>query len=368
MEDMASTAVDRSPIGIAAAVVPIVSLVAVAAAWSSKPSAVVLILLGLLLVGSVLTAVHHAEVVALKIGEPFGSILLAVAVTIIEVGLIIMLTLSGKASGTLARDTVFAAVMITCNIIFGLVLLLGALRRRVAEFNRPGTTAALATVVTLTALCLILPTFTSTATGPIYAPSQLAFAAVASLALYVLFVFVQSVRHRDYFLPTEATDLDQDDHADPPTRGQTLLGVALLVISLIAVVGLAKVESPAIEAGVETAGLPVSFVGIVIALLVLLPETIAAARNARRDRVQTGVNLALGSAMASIGLTVPALALASIWLPGQLQLGLGSLQIALFAVTAIVGSLTIIPGRATVQQGALHLVIGAAFLYFSAIP
>ena len=359
-----------TPLRIANLAVPAVALIALAASWSAKPPIAVLVLLGVLLAAAVLVAVHHAEVVAHRLGEPYGSLLLAVAVTVIEVGLILMLTIGG-AGGTLARDTVFAAVMITCNGIAGLVLLLGALRRRVAVFNRAGTAAALTTVLALATLCLVLPTFTSSAEGPAFSPAQLGFAAVASLLLYLLFVFVQSVRHRDYFLPAEEAAQaveGHDAHAGLPSNRDTVVSLVLLVASLVAVVGLAKVESPAIEGAVRAAGLPESFVGVIIAALVLLPETIAAARNARRDRVQIGLNLALGSAMASIGLTVPAVALASIWLPGQLLLGLGSLQIVLLMLTAVVGVLTVIPGRATVLQGSVQLAVCAAFLYFAAVP
>ncbi len=351
----------------AAVLAPLLAVVVLVVCWNLKPPAVVLLVLGVLLVGSVLSAVHHAEVVAHRVGEPFGSLLLAVAVTVIEVGLIIMLSIGGGAE-TLARDTVFAAVMITCNGIVGLSLLLGALRGRVAVFNREGTAAALTTVVALATLSLVLPSFTTTAEGPVFSPGQLAFAAVASLGLYVVFVFVQSVRHRDFFLPSVSPDRDRDDHADVPSSRAALVSLALLLVSLVAVVGLAKLESPAIEGAVRTLGLPQSFVGVVIAVLVLLPEMLSAARNARRDRVQISLNLAFGSAMASIGLTVPAIAIASIWLPGELRLGLGPLQLVLLALTAIVGVLTVLPGRATVLQAAVHLAVCAAFLYFAAIP
>jgi len=186
------------------------------------------------------------------------------------------------------------------------------------------------------------------------------------LTLYGLFVVIQTVRHRDYFLPEE--DADPDEHADPPTDRGALISLGLLLLALIAVVGLAKLESGAIEDGVAAIGAPPSAVGVVIALLVLLPETLAAVRNARRNRVQTSFNLALGSAMASIGLTIPAIAVASIWLDGPLVLGLGSIQIVLLAITAIVGALTVLPGRATLQEGGVHLVLFAAFVFFAISP
>jgi Ca2+:H+ antiporter len=324
-----------------------------------------------LLAGAVLAAVHHAEVVAHRVGEPFGSLVLAVAVTLIEVGLIVTLMVAGGPdTASLARDTVFAAVMITCNGIVGLSLLLGALRYGLLEFNAEGSGAALATVVTLATLTLVFPTFTTSEPGPEFSTSQLAFAAVTSLVLYGMFVLTQTVRHRDFFLPVvaEGDASAAEEHAPPPSAAATRMSLALLTVSLAAVVGLAKVESPAIEAGVEAVGFPQSFVGVVIALLVLLPETISAVRSARRNHVQVSLNLAFGSAMASIGLTIPVIAVASIWLEGPLELGLGPTQIILLLLTVVVGVLTVVPGRATRLQGGVHLVLLAAFLFLAVNP
>ncbi|MGY2152534.1 calcium:proton antiporter [Nocardia gipuzkoensis] len=352
--------------------VPLLAVLALAVTWGrSLPGVAVTIVVVVALIGAVLSAVHHAEVVALRVGEPFGSLVLAIAVTVIEVALILTLMGSGgDKTATLARDTVFAAVMITCNGIFGLCLLVGALRRRVAVFNAEGTGAALATVATLATLSLVLPTFTTSKPGPEFSPAQLAFAALASLALYGLFVMVQTVRHPDDFLPVEADGVvaEGDEHAELPSARAALAGLGLLLIALICVVGLAKVVSPAVESAVESAGLPQSAVGVVIALLVLLPETLAAVRAARRDQVQIGLNLALGSAMASIGLTIPAIAVASIWLEGPLVLGLGATQMVLLALTVVVGGLTVVPGRATLLQGGVHLAVFAAFVGLAASP
>jgi Ca2+:H+ antiporter len=268
-------------------VTPALAVLLLAVTWESKPPAAVLAVVAVFLAGSVLSAVHHAEVVAHRVGEPFGSLVLAVAVTVIEVALIVTLMASGGSdTSTLARDTVFAAVMITSNGIVGLCLFVGSLRRGVASFNAEGTATALATVATLTTLTLVLPTFTTSRPGPEFSPAQLAFAAAASLALYVLFLVVQTVRHRDYFLPAGAA-AGEDEHARPPSDRAALTSLGLLVVALVAVVGLAKIESPAIEDAVAAIGAPPSAVGVVIALLVLLPETLAAVRNAARDRVQT---------------------------------------------------------------------------------
>ena len=341
----------------------VAALIVLALTWGSKPPTLVLIIVGVFLATSVLSAVHFAEVVAHRVGEPFGSLVLAVAVTVIEVGLIVTLMVSdSKGNETLARDTVFAAAMITTNGILGLSVMLGALRDHVASFNAEGTATALATVSTLAVLCLVLPTFTTSAPGPEFTSAQLAFAGVASVALYGLFVFVQTVRHRDYFVA------EDEEHPTLPSNREAVISLVLLVVALVAVVGLAKVESKAIEDVVTGLGAPKSAVGVVIALLVLGPETLAAVRNARRGRVQTSLNLALGSAMASIGLTIPAIAVASIWLDGPLILGLGSTQMVLLAVTAVVAALTILPGRATLQEATVHLVIAAAFVFLAINP
>ncbi|MGW4122052.1 calcium:proton antiporter [Nocardia sp. NPDC004711] len=351
------------------AILPVLGAAVLVVAWGRQLGPVPAVLVGAVLIGAVLAAVHHAETVAHRVGEPFGSLILAVAVTIIEVGLIVTLMVSSpEKSASLARDTVFAAVMITCNGIFGLSLLVGALRRRVAVFNAEGTGAALATVATLATLSLVLPTFTTSEPGPVFSTSQLAFAAVASLVLYGVFVMVQTVRHPDDFLPVEGIAEVDDEHEEPPTRGQALLSLGLLLIALIGVVGLAKVDTPNIESGIAAAGLPQSAVGVVIAMLVLLPETIAAVRTARRDRVQISLNLALGSAMASIGLTIPAIALASVWIAGPLMLGLGATQMVLLALTVVVGALTVVPGRATLLQGCVHLVLFSAFVFLAVSP
>jgi Ca2+:H+ antiporter len=352
-------------------VVPILATVLLALTWGREIGVLLQVLVAFALAGAVLAAVNHAEVVAHRVGEPFGSLVLAVAVTVIEVGLIVTLMVGGgPGTASLARDTVFAAVMITCNGIVGIALLIGAMRYHITMFNAEGTGAALATVTTLATLSLVLPTFTLGRPGPEFTPAQLAFAAIASLTLYTIFVITQTVRHRDFFLPmTSAGEVvEAEEHADPPTGRAALASLGLLLLALVAVVGLAKVETPAIKAGVAAVGFPSSFVGVVIALLVLLPETLAAGRAARRDRIQTSLNLAFGSAMASIGLTIPAIAIASIWLEGPLVLGLDATQIVLFAVTVVVAILTVVPGRATRLQGAVHLILLAAFLFLAVNP
>lgn len=356
------------------ALVPLFALAVLALTWGREIGPVVTALQAALLTGAVLAAVHHAEVVAHRVGEPFGSLVLAAAVTVIEVALIVTLMASGEnESWTLARDTAFAALMITTNGIAGFSLLLGSRRYGVTLFNAHGSGAALATLTTLATLSLVLPTFTTSHRGNEFSPGQLAFAAVASLGLYLLFVFTQTIRHRDFFLPVAQKGQkglfeEDESHADPPSARSALISLALLLVALIAVVGLAELQSSAIEHLVTAVGFPQPFVGVVIATLVLLPETLAAVRAARRGRIQTSLNLAYGSAMASIGLTIPAIALASIWLTGPLILGLGATQLVLLALTVVISVLTVVPGRATRLQGEVHIVLLAAFVFLAIIP
>ena len=324
-------------------------------------------LLAAALIASVLTAVHHAEVVAHRVGEPFGTLILAIAVTVIEVALIVSMMLSaGAGKELIARDTVFAAIMIVCNGIVGLAILLGGIRHGAPEFRVEGTNPALTVLAALATLTLVLPTFTTSAPGPYYTNSQLEFAGLSSLILYGTFVFIQTMRHRDYFLPAEKSDAAQ--HAAPPSGVKTLLSGVLLLVSLVAVVGLAKFLSPDIENLIARMGAPKSAVGVAIALLVLLPESFAAVRAALANRLQTSFNLALGSALASIGLTIPVVALASVWLDIRLVLGVTPKDMVLLVLTFMVGTITIVSGRTTVMQGAVHLVIFATFLILALIP
>ena len=322
---------------------------------------------GAILVTTVFAAVYHAEVVAHKTGEPFGTIVLAVAVTVIEVALIVSVMIATReGKPTLPRDTVFAAVMIVCNGIVGLCLLWGGARHREQGFQLHGASAALAVLAALTVLTLILPNLATTVPGPFFSKGQLIFAGTISLLLYGAFVFVQTVRHRDYFLPVEGGN--DETHAPPPSNTTAFMSAGLLLIALIAIVGLAKALTPTVEYGVAWLGVPQAVVGIVIAALVLLPEGLAALRAAKANRLQTSLNLALGSALASIGLTIPAVAAVSILLNKSLELGLSGKEQVLLALTLLVGVITLGTGRTTVLQGIVHLVIFAAFLFFAMVP
>jgi Ca2+:H+ antiporter len=345
---------------------PLLAWVILVATVFAGASRILAVAEGIVLIATVYAAVYHAEVVAHRTGEPFGTLVLAVAVTIIEVALIVSVMIAAPAEKAgLARDTVFAAVMIVCNGIVGACLLVGGVRHGEQGFQLHGASAALAVLAALTILTLILPNAT-TSPGPVFSKSQLVFAGIVSLVLYVSFVFVQTMRHRDHFLPVETAD--EEAHAPPPSSRTAAVSLGLLLVALVAIVGLAKALTPAVELGIALAGVPKAMVGIIIAALVLLPEGLAAVRAGRANRLQTSLNLALGSALASIGLTIPAVAVVSIVLDTPLELGLGAKDQILLALTLFVSVITLGTGRTTVLQGIVHLVIFAVFLFFAVSP
>ena len=332
-------------------------------------TAPVLVLAAILLGASVFAAVYHAEVLAIKLGEPFGSILLAVAVTVIEVGLIVSIMLSGiQGSESVARDTIYSAVMIVLNGVVGFCLVIGGRRHHEQTFQLQGASSALAVLGTLAGLTLILPNYTVTAAGPYYSVVQLVLVGIASLMLWSVFVFVQTVKHRDYFLDAPSDSEATDTAHEKPSNKVALLSLILLLVSLDAVVLLAKLLSYPLDKGVQAAGLPPAFVGVIIAAITLLPEGFAAAKSALLNRLQNSINLSVGSAIASIGLTIPTVALVSLRLDQQLVLGVSPAQLSLLVLTLFVSTLTLGTGRTTVLQGVIHLIIFAAFLLISAVP
>ncbi len=327
----------------------------------------VAVLSAALLLGSVFAAVHHAEVVALKVGEPFGSVLLALAVTVIEASLIVTAMLSGGATeNALARDSVFAAVAIVLNGVVGLCLLVGGVRYREQGFRVEGAASALSVLATLAVLTLVMPNYTLAKLGPQYSPTQLVFVSSLAMLLYFVFVFVQSVRHRVYFVPEGMREIGEE--TTRPSAGATAVSALMLLVSLLAVVLLAETLSDSLERSIHAARLPPSFLGVVIATLVLLPESVAALKAAAANRLQTSLNLAIGSALACIGLTIPVVAGVSIYLGRELTLGLDAEGTAILLLTLFVSSLTLATGRATILQGAVHLVIFGVFLLLAAVP
>ncbi|RKP43768.1 calcium:proton antiporter [Pararobbsia silviterrae] len=363
---MASPSTDKLPAWTW--ILPVLAIVVLVLKQFGPINAVGIALAVIFLGAAVFSAVHHAEVIAHRVGEPFGTLVLAVAVTIIEVALIVSVMLtSGPEKAALARDTVFAAIMLVCNGMVGLCLLVGGIRHREQGFQLQGASAALAVLASLAVLTLVLPNYTSTVPGPYLSPSQLIFAGVVSLILYGTFVFVQTIRHRHYFLVENVAAPGFEAAAPKPGMKVTIASSVFLLVALIAVVGLAKTLSPSIEHAVRTMGMPAAVVGIVIAALVLLPEGTAALRSARADRLQTSLNLALGSALASIGLTIPTVAFLFVGIDKPLMLGLDPKETVMLALTLFTGVITLGTGRTTVLQGVVHLVLFLVFLFLTIV-
>ena len=327
-------------------------------------------LMGVALIGAVIAAVHHAEVVAHKTGEPYGTLVLALCITVIEVSLIVSLMIAGKeGSEVIARDAVFATIMIIMNGIIGLCIFVGGLSHHELSFRNEGTNSTLAVLTALATFILVLPVVTVSTPGPTFTTSQLAFAGISTLALYIAFLFFQTVSHRDYYLPkAKEKKTDINFHALKPSNLKTAVSGILLFASLIAVVALAKLLSPTIEAAVQAAGAPKAVVGIAIAFLVLLPEGFAALRAAKANRLQSSLNLALGSALASIGLTIPAVAAIAIFFDMPLTLGISNLNMILMYLSFFIGALTLAIGRTTLLQGVVHLIIFFEYLFLSLVP
>jgi Ca2+:H+ antiporter len=318
-----------------------------------------------ILFGTVFAAVHHAEVIAQRIGEPFGTLLLTLAVTVIEVALIATIMLGEKAVPTLARDTVFAVVMIVCNGLVGICILTGGLRYREQDVQITGSSLYLSVLFVLATITLIMPNYTLTTPGPIYSAGQLEFVSVVTVLLYGVFLYTQTIRHRNYFIREAAGLADGSTHASNP---MLLLSVVLLLVSLVAVVLLAKKFSLAIDAGTALIGAPPAFAGVLVALLILLPESVSAIAAARKNDLQKSINLALGSSLATIGLTIPAVAVAAFALDKQLVLGLNNQEIVLLELTFVVSMLTFGTGRTNILFGLVHLVVFAVFVFLVFVP
>ena len=313
------------------------------------------------LFGTIFAAVHHAEALAHRTGEPFGTLILTVAVTVIEVALIASLMLSPDASPSLARDTVFAVIMIVCNGLVGLCILAGGLRYREQGFRVTGASLYITVLGALATLTLVLPNTTLATPGPAYSPGQLAYVSTATIALYAAFLYIQTVRHQEFFVGGE-----EPEHGVP--GGRTTWNAVLLVVALVAVILLSKSFAAVVEAGVAAAGAPVGVSGILVAILILLPESLTAVRAARRNQLQRSINLALGSSLATIGLTVPAVAVVSTVLGKELVLGLDNKDTVLLALTLLISVLTFGTGRTNILYGFVHLVVFVTFLFLAIVP
>jgi Ca2+:H+ antiporter len=332
------------------------------------PSAAGLVFAAILLVilfGTVFAAVHHAEVIAERIGEPYGTLLLTLAVTVIEVALIATIMLGDKPVPTLARDTVFAVVMIVCNGLVGVCILAGGLRYREQDVQVTGSSLYLSVLIVLATITLIMPNYALTAPGPIYSTAQLAFISVITIILYGVFLYTQTVRHRDYFIRESASFADDGTLTSNRMLG---LSIILLAISLLAVVLLAKKFSLVVDFGTALIGAPPAFAGVLVALLILLPESVAAVAAARKNDLQKSINLALGSSIATIGLTIPAVAVAAFVLDKQLVLGLNAQEMVLLVMTFVLSMLTFGTGRTNILFGLVHVVVFVVFVFMVFVP
>jgi len=341
---------------------------ATALGYTFAPSAAGLVFAAVLLVilfGTVFAAVHHAEVIAERIGEPYGTLLLTLAVTIIEVALIATIMLGEKTVTTLARDTVFAVVMIVCNGLVGICILTGGLRYREQDIQVTGSNLYLSVLAVLATITLVMPNYTLTTPGPVYSAGQLGFVSVVTILLYGVFLYTQTVRHRDYFIIDFTGAANDGAHL---SNRMMLLSTGLLLVSLLAVVLLAKKFSQVVDAGAALIGAPPAFAGVLVALLILLPESVAAVAAARKNDLQKSINLALGSSVATIGLTIPAVAVAAYALDKQLVLGLPAQDMVLLALTFILGMLTLGTGRTNILFGLVHLVVFAVFVFLVFVP
>jgi Ca2+:H+ antiporter len=319
----------------------------------------------IILFGTVFAAVHHAEVIAERIGEPYGTLLLTLAVTIIEVALIATIMLGEKPVPTLARDTVFAVVMIVCNGLVGVCILAGGLRYREQDVQVTGSSLYLSVLIVMATITLIMPNYTLTTPGPVYSASQLGFVSTVTILLYGVFLYTQTVRHSDYFVADSGGAI----HEGPQASNRVIIvSTCLLLVSLLAVVLLAKKFSQVVDAGAALIGAPPAFAGILVALLILLPEGVAAIAAARRNDLQKSINLALGSSLATIGLTIPAVAIAAYVLDKQLVLGLSSQDMVLLALTLLLAMLTLGSGRTNILFGLVHLVVFAVFMFMVFVP
>jgi Ca2+:H+ antiporter len=242
------------------------------------------------------------------------------------------------------------------------------MRHKEQIFQQTGVSASLGTLCALTVLTLVLPNFTVSEPGPVYSFSQLGFVAVVSFMLYGTFVAVQTVRHREYFLPMEDAASEHAVQPDRPLAAQVARASILLIACHAGVVLLAKAQAGPVDRAVASIGAPHALVGIIIAALVLLPESVAAVRATLANRLQTSLNLGLGSALATIGLTIPAVAALAIAADLPIALGLDTKSAVLLFLTLIVATLTLGTGKTTILQGAVHLVIFAVYLFTTIVP
>jgi Ca2+:H+ antiporter len=312
--------------------------------------------------------VHHADSLAIKLGEPYGTLLLTLSVFSIEVLMIAVLMLTGANNPTLARDTMFSVVMIVLNGMVGISLLVGAIRYHEQSYNLQGANAYLGLIVPLAVLSMVLPDFTTSTSEPTLTGFQSLFLILICLALYAIFLVIQMTRHSGYFAMEGEGDTDEDDTHHGLVLRSIPYHFLLLACYLLVVVLMAKKLAIPVNYAIEGLGAPAAFGGFIVAALVLAPEALGAIQAALHNRLQRSVNIALGSVLATIGLTVPAVLTIGLVTGKTVQLGLqdtGTIVLLLTLVTAIV---TFSSNRTNVLQGSVHLVLFLAYLMLIFAP
>ena len=324
-------------------------------------------MLGWLFAVIVLTAfavLRHAELLAGKLGEPLGTLILTLAVTGIEVAMIVALMFTGSGNITLARDSMFAVVMIVMNGMVGLSLVIGGLRHREQTYNLQGANAFLAVIVPLAVLCMVLPNFTRATVGPTLSAGQSVFLAVMSAALYGVFLAIQNLRHRAYFMAPGSGDEAEEPHTHNGEFRSVGFHVALLVAYLLPLVLLAKQLAVPINYGIAVLHAPSALSGFLVAVVVLSPESMSAVRAALANQLQRSVNLLLGSVLATISLTIPAVLMIGFATKQSIVLGLNAADMVLLVLTLAVSTLTFASARTNVLLGAVHLLLFLTYLLF----
>jgi Ca2+:H+ antiporter len=333
----------------------------------AEPAWLVLIFLWLFtaVLGSALSIVRHAEHLAMRLGEPYGTLLLTLSVTFVEVTSIAAIMLHGANNPTLARDTLFAVAMIILNGMVGLSLLIGGWRHREQQYNLQGANAYLGVIIPLAVLSLILPDFTQTTPGPLLSHEQDIFLVLVGLGLYSTFLAVQTRRHRSYFRFGDDLAHEHPDasHRVPTSQPRLVLAhAALLIIYLLPVVYLAEQFAHPVDYLIETLQAPPALGGVIVAVLVATPEALGAVRAALANHLQRSINIFLGSVLSTIGLTVPAIVLVSRMIGREIVLGVEHTDMVMLLLTLVLCVVTFSSGRTNVMQGAVHLVLFAVYL------
>ena len=313
------------------------------------------------ILGSAMSVVRHAEHIAARLGEPYGTLLLTLSVTFIEVVSISAVMLHGENNPTLVRDTLMAVIMIILNGMVGLSLLVGAWKHREQQYNLQGANAYLGVIIPLAVLSLVLPNYTVTTAGPTLSPAQERVLALMTVGLYVVFLAMQTGRHRGYFRMSEKDAVEE--HGAAPSGARSLpYHVAMLAFYIVPVVYLAEQLASPVDYVTETLHAPQALSGVVIGLLVATPEAIGAVRAAVANQMQRSVNIFLGSVLSTIGLTVPAMLAVSHWTGHPIVLGVEHANLILLLLSLGVSILTFASGRTNVLQGVVHLLLFVAFL------